>query len=389
MTKKIASVLINTITILSFLSCSNSEKENIVDKKESYTYKMTLCNDKLITLDETTVQTSPYMQVLNRADTILFAFINEYDNSIIINNFNTGELFKKIRFDKEGSDGVGSLSSFFISDSTIYLYQHWSEILYTTNLSGKVNSSKKIDQTKFISENYPTPVILPRTLSPLYKLGDNIILTGFSPTEKEDETDSNRPSTVIYNIKKDKITLCNSFPSIYHKGHWGAGINHRGIRYAISSNDEMVISYSVDKYIYVIDSTETKKKYYAGGIGHKKAVGPMFESRRKVPYNEKVMIEHYMENISYGGILYDQYNNLYYRICLNPTNNYSINDPIQRKPVSIIILDANFNKIGESAIPELSYDIMSCVISPEGLHIQIESDNDDIMIFKTFKPEKI
>ena len=374
-------ILMITFPILS--SCNQKiETHNYISS-----HKMSLSKDKRIYLDDSTVQSPTYLQYFSIKNKNLLAFINEYDISIIINDLETGELYKKIHFEKEGNNGIGTLRAFYLSDDTIYLFNYWNQMLYITNINGEVLKNKIIDLNTYIS-NINIPTILPRTLSPIYKIDNNLILSGFTSTEKDDENDSNTPTTVIYNIKNDSIHLINSFPPIYHTGFWGGDLNHRGIRYTIGKKKEMVISYSVDEYIYTIDSTIHKKKYYAGGINHTKKIKPISKNRNPNSYNQEDLIEHYMNNITYGGILFDKYREVYYRICLNPNNN-SKQDIILRKPASIIILDINFKKIGETFIPKYEYDISSCFISPEGLHIRVESDDDDIMTFKTFKLEQI
>ncbi|MDR1356556.1 MAG: hypothetical protein LBJ58_02670, partial [Tannerellaceae bacterium] len=59
------------------------------------------------------------------------------------------------------------------------------------------------------------------------------------------------------------------------------------------------------------------------------------------------------------------------------------------KSLLVIILDSQFNKIGESYLPDAPYLTLSYFVSPEGFHIQVNSEDDDIMKFKTFKIQEI
>lgn len=52
---------------------------------------------------------------------------------------------------------------------------------------------------------------------------------------------------------------------------------------------------------------------------------------------------------------------------------------------SVIILDAAFNVVGETLLPDFEYLILHTFVSPDGLHVQVLSDDDDRMRFKTFK----
>lgn len=374
------------IFILIFCSCTKKIKQ----QEKKYTHKMILNQEKLIHLDSTTIQATPYLQFFTKEDTNYLAFTNEYDNSIIINNFDSGLLHKKIRFDKEGKNGIGNLCSFYLSDTTIYTYNYGNKTLYATDLNGSILKRKKIDLNVY-NKDSNIPVLFPQTLSPIYKLNNNLILTGYISIEKEDENGENTPTTVIYNIDNDSIYLINSFPAIYHNGFWGGDLNYRSIRYTIGKNKEMVISYSIDSHIYTIDSLKCRNKYYAGSINHKKKTNPIENNRNINTYSfdKNKLINHYMKNKIYGGILFDKYKNVYYRIFLNTNQNSSKEKFKFKKPISIIILNTNFVKIGETSIPDFNYDISSCFVSPKGLHIRIESENDDLMKFKTFILQEI
>lgn len=150
------------VYLLLFVSClGKNDKE-----QESSNYVLDQLSDKCFELDENTVQTTPYMQYI--AEQNLFCFTNEYDNSITINDFTTGKLKKKICFDKEGSNGVGSISSFYIQDSLIYLHHHWNNKVYITDTNGiLIKSIPLLLQEQATAKGIYAPVILPHTYSPI------------------------------------------------------------------------------------------------------------------------------------------------------------------------------------------------------------------------------
>jgi hypothetical protein len=332
------------------------------------------------------------LQILEQNDSVFLAFINAYDNSIAIHSWQSGKLYKKIYFDKEGSNGVGTLYAFCFADSSIYLYNQWVRKLFITDLNAKLRKAIDVDLTRFSSDNLYPPTLYPLTLSPISKTGEKIMLTGFSLSARENknETENNMPTTAVYNLENGEIMLCNGYPSIYHKGYWGADPNYRVVRYCIDSHNRIVLSYAVDENIYVLDSLGgPKTAYYAGSREHKKKIKPIDTDRSPSSITGEVIYKFYMENIIYGGILYDKYNRVFYSICSMPNYNYPPRSRIIEKTLHVIILDEQFNKIGESSLPNAPYLILSCFVSPEGLHIQIDSEDDDIMKFKTFKIQKI
>jgi hypothetical protein len=351
-----------------------------------------LSQDKYIHLDDYTTQSTEYLQIVEQNDSVFLAFINAYDNSITIHYLESGEFHKKIYFDKEGSNGVGKLYAFCFADSSIYLYNQWVRKLFVSDLNAKLRKAIDIDLTRFSSDNMFPPTLFPLTLSPINKIGEEIILTGFSlsANENKNETEENMPTTAVYNLENDKIILCNGFPSIYHKGYWGADLNYRVVRYCIDSQNKIVLSYAVDEDIYVLDSLGgAKKAYYAGSKEQTEKIKPIDNDRSSVNITRENVYSFYMENFIYGGILYDKYNQVFYRICSMPTYNYSKESRIIEKKLHVIILDEQFNKIGESTLPDAPYLILSYFVSPEGLHIQVDSEDDDVMAFKTFKIKRI
>jgi hypothetical protein len=56
------------------------------------------------------------------------------------------------------------------------------------------------------------------------------------------------------------------------------------------------------------------------------------------------------------------------------------------KNLSIVIMDSEFNKVGEYDLMEKTGMGKHAFVSEEGLHIQILSDDDDYMKFITLKP---
>lgn len=101
------------------------------------------------------------------------------------------------------------------------------------------------------------------------------------------------------------------------------------------------------------------------------------------------------ENPNYGNLLYDKYRNVYYRVCYLKTEidnreNYMELWDFGRKIFSIIILDKNFNIIGETVFPEYTYNPNLMYIDEKGLyisenHYKNTNYDDDKLIFRLFR----
>lgn len=352
----------------------NNKSYSFIEKKEKHFF-----------LDETTVENASYIQFIEQDSNKLLAFINEYDNSIIINDYSTGKLLKKIHFEKDGSKGIGTLWAFCLTDSLIYLYNHQTSTLYTTDMDANIKSKETIDLYSQNPHNHNLPTLIPRSLSPITKIDDTLILCGFNSAEPQNENSENMPATVLYNLKNKKITFTNSYPQVYHKGNWLGGFTYRNICYTTNLDNNLIISYSADKNIYTNDLKGNIKHFYAGISNDD--LKPISENRNEfIPFEQE--IDHYMSNITYGGVFHDKKERLYYRIALLPTDHVHSTDNLYNKKMQLVIFDESFNFIGIYDLPKDTYRTSVCFMSEEGLHIQAISNNDDIMKFRVFKIQK-
>lgn len=96
----------------------------------------------------------------------------------------------------------------------------------------------------------------------------------------------------------------------------------------------------------------------------------------------------------YGSLIYDKYRNVYCRFAypeveLDPKVNWFKRSFFGRKKFSVIILDHNFNIIGETLFPEEIYNSYVYFVHEDGLYIsdnyQINNDqSEDIVSFVCF-----
>ena len=87
-------------------------------------------------------------------------------------------------------------------------------------------------------------------------------------------------------------------------------------------------------------------------------------------------------------MFYDAENDVYYRLLRLPLESYDKDDlriEIRRKPIAVIILDGELNKIGETVLPQDSYNPSNTFVTSAGLHVNVESQDDDLMKFRVFK----
>ena len=378
-------------TLLGGLVCSCSYKKNDrVHRTEDYS--LIVKADKCFNLDSETVQTTEYLQLFKSGEEIIFSFVNEYDNSIVLYDYATGENMRKIKFEREGANGINSVTSYLIiNEDSIYLYDRTTHLLSLANDRSIVKDKKRINIVRCLKGDsiFAPSELFPRTNSPILKIGDELLLSGTLFYEFEGENDSNRPVMAFYNLQKNTIRYSDSYPSMYHSGNWGGSFTYRFPYYTLSPNNELVISFAADHNIRVhhVDSLQYHEFY--AGTKEDIVIEPVEKSLDFEHFSPEADRDHYVHSLNYGCIHYDSYREVYYRLAGHPDSSIDPKEGVLRKPMSVTIFDKNFQIVGETMLPQELYLLNQCFVGPDGFHIQVESEDDDIMRFKTFELLKL
>lgn len=378
-------------TLLGGLVCSCSYKKNDrVHRTEDYS--LIVKADKCFNLDSETVQTTEYLQLFKSGEEIILSFVNEYDNSIVLYDYATGENMRKIKFEREGANGINSVTSYLIiNEDSIYLYDRTTHLLSLANDRSIVKDKKRINIVRCLKGDsiFAPSELFPRTNSPILKIGDELLLSGTLFYEFEGENDSNRPVMAFYNLQKNTIRYSDSYPSMYHSGNWGGSFTYRFPYYTLSPNNELVISFAADHNIRVhhVDSLQYHEFY--AGTKEDIVIEPVEKSLDFEHFSPEADRDHYVHSLNYGCIHYDSYREVYYRLAGHPDSSIDPKEGVLRKPMSVTILDKNFQIVGETMLPQELYLLNQCFVGPDGFHIQVESEDDDIMRFKTFELLKL
>jgi hypothetical protein len=257
------------------------------------------------------------------------------------------------------------------------LYNYNQNAIYLINSSGEIKNNFHIDHT---AKYFPSPIT---GISPLIVDGDKVVISGNISGEYIDENEDNRPISYIFDTKTKQTEYIVSYPKLYYDYNWGGGL-FRWIYSTYNSSKKMIVySFPADHFIYTINLFNKKiNSYYAGSkyINHISSLPQ--RKLRVIDSDDK--IKHFVENHSYSNVIYDMYNDVFYRIAEFKTIYNEV--PGWKKKLSIIILNNDFNIVGETQIVEnhaLTYRYTLFVTS-KGLHIQQESDEDQ-MLFNIYK----
>jgi hypothetical protein len=156
----------------------------------------------------------------------------------------------------------------------------------------------------------------------------------------------------------------------------------------MNNDSELIISFPIDSEIAVFDLKNSTTEWHYGGSKYFHEI-PEWSAPDS---NEDERF--YIESDSYREVLFDPWKKLYYRFAYRKVNYFDENNMRVNwdyKNPSIVILDEDFRKIGEYDLPENTYYTRNNFVSPEGLYISINHDqnkdaDENKISFQLFKP---
>lgn len=232
-------------------------------------------------------------------------------------------------------------------------------------------------------EAVPTP--FPSTFCPLKILGNTIIASTFISGESAEDVVLPSGTILLYDMQDGSVRHVVPYPSMY-KYFWGGGTPYRQVYYDVNGKGEIIISFSASDYLTVYNPGTGQTRNVPAHSEYVKKIKPYSLLKGKTASNKAVM-NWYRKNPSYEGVLYDRWRGLYYRFVLLPeSKNFERMKNYSKKPVSILIMDNEFNILCETRLPENTYFNPFCsFVSPDGLYIQVRTNNEDEFLFHRFE----
>jgi hypothetical protein len=388
------------------ISCTNVVvNENDLKGKFKATYTLDKNEEgrKTFVLDSESTQMIRCVQLFEDAsvDSVYFTFLNTYNHSIYFYDFNSGEFLKKIELEKEGPNGVypyepdgyyiHSYDSIYYNSyrtKHLFLLNHKGEKKHSTNYRVGFEDLRLLDMAGLRKSRIPPSVQL-STEKPMYKVNDTIYLCGeMSDDIGRVDSINHLLLTTIDTKRGDSVTFHVGYPESYREGLWEDYF--REVFWCRNPVTGLfLVSFPNDHYIYQTDLKQVKKFYagsmYAGDI--KSIDHPAF-----VPLSDDRQLAHYFENYSYSAVIYDKYRNVYYRMVEHPWKEYhpGMDYMPWLKQLSIVILDGDFNFLGETLLDmEYRFSNSQFMVTEDGLLLHKRTDGEDELIFDLFTLTKL
>ncbi|MDR2913988.1 MAG: DUF4221 domain-containing protein [Tannerella sp.] len=310
------------------------------------------------------------------------------NNSILFYDLLTGEYLFETKLEAEGPNGVGMMSGFYIEDfNNIYITSYYLGItkVDTSGVKKQFIEYRETNTGYNIVPNFTSssfiyiPIVIHNGHIHITQLPYGVFKASETPVSAFIDTTSQiinehpfRFPTIISDQQLPQVAT--------------------GLRFSREFNGEsFVFSFFMDESIYVTDlyTNEVKKisakSKYVNDLKFVK-----LSNDRERDYKEL------LETSYYYNLLYDKYRNVYYRFAIigsEVSNNtgYNYFDIYRNGLVkfSVIVLDKDFNIIGETLFPKYTYDPTIAFVHKNGLyisdsHILNPSFDENTLSFKCF-----
>jgi hypothetical protein len=361
-----------------FYSCSNSKemthelKLSANDKVEIFIGPKISCETKC-------------MQLIRYKEKDLLAYQNK--GEIYFFDLN-GNLFHTIKYEAKGPNGIEGLRGFFFVDfDTIYTFPGIPWYFFHTDSSGQV--IKKMDITNLKVDSGPACINDDFYFNPneMVKKNNNLYLPTYLYDYNLENEIVNYSTGIIYDTKTDQSEFSPYHYPPIDPTQYMHSRTHGNNRWVYSfSNLNKLFLFNMNKKS---QSRQCKSRYAPDKI-------PKYQTN---PDIEKE-VHNTVTNPSYYGILFDKYKKIYYRL-FYPGIEVDKNTELSKyfsliespKLFSVIILNENLEVIGETLMPEDSYNPYMNFINKDGLHFALHVNHPDFdpdyLKFARFSVEKI
>lgn len=371
------------LPIFLFCSCGCKSSYNAKAGKLKDICSVEKTGEKMFVLDENTSNSITFLQYVQDDTLRRLSFLNTYSNSIYLYDDVSGKFLDSIRFDKEGSDGVGEIQGYcYHNDDSIFIYPYAAGRVYLANNKGRVQRIYRLydvnvvnsDTTRFL------PIPYMETTLPMFYRDEVLYLSGGFLPDTSMETKDNTFVNIAYDVCSEKSHYAVSYPEIYRQYNWGSGeFFYRQPGVAMTIDGKLLFNFPAvhELWMYAPDRSICDSLY--AGSNLIKEIKPFSTVKKQFPDEvpgERIS-EWYYSQPSYESIFADPYKDLYYRIARLPNAKHKrgmFND----KPVVIIVLDKDFHYVGEELLPDgVTYDTFNAYVSHDGLNIHIRDTKDE------------
>lgn len=320
------------------------------------------------------------------------SFQNLPKSEILIYSIDSQNLIKRLSLNTEGDNSVvGGFGGYYIEDMEhIFIPSVYVSTIFVADTAGHIK--QKIDYARTKDGQQLKPFI-PSDAFQMVFVGDDLYIPQTINLRLGEKAIEKSPIRVVLDTVVNTVeALPMRFPPLITSKDFGT-IAAFGADYSCCYDGKRFIySFNADEDLYITSSAHEKvekKKVKSKDVDEVSVFRSNSDDFQKI-------VKAQCEQASYGKILYDKYNNVYYRFVYPPCeiDDYS-GDYVEllrsgRKSFSVMILDNRLNVIGETSFPAYIYNSNLSFVLEDGLyislsHIKNPDYTDDILRFQKFE----
>lgn len=361
------------IISLTFQGCSKDKSHPFIDQ-----VTLEFKENIIFPLDSMTKRNSKNIGFSSKINALYL--YNEINHSIYFFDLETKLESKRIKLEKEGPNGIGDVSKLIVLNyDSIFTFNRYNNHLYLLNRSGDI-----IEKTSLFSINEPDPSI--QTFSPSISYS-NVNKSLYLPIRPNSRTDNKRQTVVLeYNVLNGEKKFIKQWPKEYNSY---SNIGTTSFATLDEKNSKMLISFAFDDNIHEIDLKTGKEDIHYFGSDRLNEIS-VFKGKQEM----QIIMEYMSASSKYRNVFFDKHANYYLRTGLVgkkiPEGEFKRgekyktinNDDIYNL---IVILDSNFQKVGEVHKAILLDEVFS---TSNGLYMKaplVNRNNEDILVFKRYE----
>jgi hypothetical protein len=383
------------VIILSLIiSCNSGAGIEIKNEKRGSlkaAKKLDAVSTKKFSLDSLSAPRPPYIQMYNDTDgNEYLAMLSGYSKNIFVYNYDSANA----PVNQIPISTVQIPLAFHIRNmDSIYVYNDkMMEMVLLNNKSEIVSKVSLInnENMKDLSWTYRYPQYIPHTVNAITEYAGQLIFPGQFIWTLPDSIVQKFRFTSLININNSTVRYVHKYPySVYGHGYlWDEPLFTGVYCNMMPDSRKMVYSFPVshDLVIYDMDTEEEKTVY--GGSNEAASITSLdadkFKKKSAAP--SEYIYQKACTSDLYGGILYDKYRDVYYRFLRKALPEKGVRLRLENKKVSIVVMDKDFNYLGETEIGNMSeFYPDNSFVTKEGLNVEYVDPADADEQFLTFK----
>ena len=301
--------------------------------------------------------------------------LNQVNSSLDFYNLTSGGLEDRFLIPQDGpTPVVGTQGMLFHNQDSIFVFTSY--LLAKFGLFDGTGEIRSLHSTSIESDN-PMDRLLNHSSTPtiptIYLNGKLYFtkMTMGNPTGNPDFSKSHI-AEFIYYLKNDSVVQIQNLkmPSNFEGITMPLSFSFHSK--ALNDSNEFVISWFASDSLYVYDTDFNQKSVYLGKSGLSKEFEKTTHQLSKEETDRLTISQTH-----YPRIIFDPFRQLYYRF-VHVARKYDPNElidhkSIQKNPFSVIVLDKNFNHLGEVVFPGSKYNLYKAFVAENGLYLPLSN----------------